>query len=105
MARITYVWDKDKMELIEASEYYAYKAKERWKNNHMVITDSIDPFLSHADKKKYDSKSKYRKTLKALGYEEVGNDKIDPYKVKREAWEKSHKEYMNNFRKSLYDQL
>lgn len=94
-------WIKGTDEWIDLDNY----EKPKKKTGPNVISDTCDPFLSHADKKKYDSKSKYRKTLKALGYEEVGNDKIDPYKVKSEAWEKSHKEYMNNFRKSLYDQL
>ena len=34
-----------------------------------------EPFLSHADGKRYDSKSRYRREIKARGYEEAGNEK------------------------------
>jgi len=40
-----------------------------------IIRDSIDPFISHADCKIYDSKSNYQKSLKTLGFEIVGNEK------------------------------
>lgn len=39
-----------------------------------VIQDSIDPFLSHADGQMYESKSVYRRNLKAMGMVEMGND-------------------------------
>lgn len=106
MARITYVWDKEKKQMVEASEYYSNRAKQKWKNNHLVINDTTDPFISHADKKFYDSKSQYRKELKRLGYEEVGNDSMsDRFKRKEEAWNKTHKEYMDSFKKELYKNL
>lgn len=41
-----------------------------------VISDSTDSFLSHADGKMYESKSEYRKSLKKLGYIEVGNENV-----------------------------
>jgi hypothetical protein len=39
-----------------------------------LISDQHEPFLSMADGKVYDSKSAYRRTLKAKGLTEVGND-------------------------------
>lgn len=44
----------------------------------VVIQDSCDPFLSHADGKIYESKSAYRRELKARGLVELGNDQIKP---------------------------
>lgn len=80
--------------------------KKQRKGIKGVITDSIDPFLSHADGKVYDSKSSYRKMLKQKGLEEVGNDKMnDRYERKEESWNKSHKEFMSSFKKTLYDQF
>lgn len=40
-----------------------------------IITDRHKPFRSMADGKWYDSKSAYRRSLKAHGYEETGNDR------------------------------
>lgn len=40
-----------------------------------IITDTVQPFRSMADGRVYDSKSRYRRELKAMGYEEMGNDK------------------------------
>lgn len=40
----------------------------------MLNLDTIAPFKSMADGKMYDSKSSYRKTLKAGGYTEIGNE-------------------------------
>jgi hypothetical protein len=42
-----------------------------------IITDTIDPIRSMADGKMYDSKSMYRKELRARGCYEVGNDRIE----------------------------
>lgn len=41
-----------------------------------VIRDTVDPFLSHADNRVYDSKSQYEKSIKSLGFEIIGNEKI-----------------------------
>lgn len=41
-----------------------------------LISDNIDPFRSQADGKMYDSKSAYRRTLKARGLIEVGNENV-----------------------------
>lgn len=41
-----------------------------------VISDeACTPFRSMADGKMYDSKSEYRKSLKALGFEETGGER------------------------------
>ena len=42
-----------------------------------VISDTIDPFRSMADGRMYDSKSQYRRDLRARGLAEVGNDRIE----------------------------
>lgn len=39
-----------------------------------IISDTHTPFKSMADGEMYDSKSAYRREIKARGYEEVGND-------------------------------
>lgn len=41
-----------------------------------VISDSIAPFRSMADGKMYDSKSQYRRELKARGCVELGSDQV-----------------------------
>lgn len=43
------------------------------------ITDHADPFRSQGDGKIYDSKSKYRKSLKEQGYVELGSEPIESY--------------------------
>lgn len=50
-----------------------------------IKRDSMDPIVSHADGKVYDSKSVYEAELRAQGYMVVGNDRPD--------WRK-HKEPM-----------
>ena len=42
-----------------------------------VISDTMDPIISMADGKPYDSKSRYRADLRARGLIEVGNDRIE----------------------------
>ena len=39
-----------------------------------TIADSMEPTTSMADGRTYDSKSRYRAELKALGFVELGND-------------------------------
>lgn len=43
-----------------------------------LIGDTHEPFRSMADGKVYDSPSAYRRELKARGFEEVGNESIEP---------------------------
>jgi hypothetical protein len=42
-----------------------------------VQSDTIDAFRSMADGKVYDSKSNYRRDLRARGLVEVGNDRVE----------------------------
>lgn len=69
MARVTY-------RFINGEWVEADKAQTE-PSSHGVIQDSIDPFRSHADGKIYDSKSTYRRSLRAMGLREVGNDNIN----------------------------
>jgi hypothetical protein len=46
-----------------------------------VISDTIEPFRSMADNRIYDSKSRYRRDLKARGLVEVGNENITQRRV------------------------
>ena len=41
-----------------------------------LIRDGMDPFVSHASGRMHDSKSQYRRELKAMGCIEVGNEPI-----------------------------
>ncbi|RAK51206.1 hypothetical protein DJ017_19815 [Phenylobacterium soli] len=41
-----------------------------------VISDSMDPIRSMADGRMYDSKSAYRRELRARGCYELGNDSV-----------------------------
>lgn len=56
-----------------------------WRENGApgVQRDEAEAFVSHADGKTYTSNSEYRKSLKANGYIEVGNEKL-PEKKKTE---------------------
>lgn len=42
-----------------------------------VQSDSMAPIRSHADGRMYDSKSQYRRDLKARGLIEVGNERVE----------------------------
>lgn len=42
-----------------------------------IISDTIEPFRSHADGNIYSSKSRYRADLRARGLIEVGNEKVE----------------------------
>lgn len=42
-----------------------------------VQSDTMEPIRSMADGKLYDSKSRYRQDLRARGYREVGNDRME----------------------------
>lgn len=53
----------------------AAEAPPRVATGIQVIPDTIDPFRSMADGRFYDSKSAYRRDLRARGYEEVGNER------------------------------
>lgn len=46
-----------------------------------IVSDTTAPFRSMADGKMYDSKSRYRQTLRDRGLVEVGNEKITQRRV------------------------
>lgn len=46
----------------------------------MIISDTQAPFRSMANGQVYESKSAYRRDLRAMGYREVGNDAPTPSK-------------------------
>lgn len=69
-----------------------------WRKNGApgVISDeACTPFKSMADGKIYDSKSEYRKSLKALGYEETGGEK-----VKREKKQSSMEDIVSDIKRA-----
>lgn len=72
--RTRYFWDKEQNKFVPEAEY----RRPSDSRAHYVIQDTTDPFVSHLDGKTYDSKSEYRRTLKAAGMVELGNDKIKP---------------------------
>ena len=57
---------------------------QHWRENGFpgVQTDECEPFQSMADGKTYTSKSEYRKELKAQGYVELGDQKVEAKKPK-----------------------
>lgn len=44
----------------------------------MVIKDTIEPTVNHADGRRYDSKRAFEKAVRAAGCEIVGNETIKP---------------------------
>lgn len=78
--------------LVPKSEREPTPRHSRYKG---IITDSHEPFRSMADGKIYDSKSAYRRSLKAYGYEETGNERPnlkpapdpDPKEIERDVVE------------------
>ena len=64
-----------------------------------VNSDCIDAFISQADGKHYDSKAKYRQSLKEQGLIEVGND----YKQMLEP--KKHQQDNRETKKAIYDAI
>lgn len=51
-----------------------------------IISDAHEPFQSQASGRWFDSKSAYRRELKALGYEETGNEVPRPPEFKPNDW-------------------
>lgn len=71
MSRETYVWrDGD---LVPKSEAEALAAPKLH-----IIGDAMPAIKSMADGKMYDSKSRYYASIRAQGYEVVGNEKLTP---------------------------
>jgi len=71
--RTRYFWDKEQNKFVPEGEYVRQS-----EGSHNVIQDTCAPFVSHLDGKTYESKSAYRRTLKAAGMVEIGNDTIKP---------------------------
>lgn len=77
MARETYVYDRTKRELVPAHEFYSRKyagTKRSDLPRPMVIGDNLDDLMNPADGKRYSSKAKYYKAVKAAGCEIAGSD-------------------------------
>jgi hypothetical protein len=72
-------------------ERAAFEEKLKYWRKHgapgVISDEACTPFRSMADGKMYDSKSEYRKSLKAQGYEEVGNEDMRPPKPKEPSKE------------------
>lgn len=84
MPRQTFVWDKDAHELVPAAIYYNRPRPDRRSGlpRPAVFSDTQE-IKSMANGKMYDSKSRYRADLKAMGFTEVGNDSsFQPENVK-----------------------
>lgn len=63
-----------------------------------IISDQTNPFVSMADGKVYDSKSRYRAELRARGFEEYGNEKSY---VKPREWDRPQSAYENDIREAM----
>jgi len=69
--RTRYIWDTEQNKFVPEAEY-----RRPDRSTPYIIQDSCDPFVSHADGRVYDSKSAYRRELKARGFVELGSDKV-----------------------------
>ena len=86
--RINMVW-RTPSEMQRVREEWNERAFQRLRNQGelacpMIIRDGMDPVQSMLDGRHYDSKSNLRRTYKAGGVEEVGNDPAytDPERVR-----------------------
>lgn len=68
------LWVYDK----EAGGVLPVQEKPKIKSHH-VIEDTMEPMLSHADGKMYDSKSAYKRALKEQGYQVIGNERFGEF--------------------------
>jgi hypothetical protein len=70
----------------------AQRAQRR--DGPMVISDTMDATLNHADGRLYDSKRAYERAVRARGFEIVGNDtsmnKPPEYKPVITGWDVKH---------------
>jgi len=85
MARETFVFRNG--QVIE--KHLAEPLHESRDAGFYIQSDTMDPIRSMADRRMYDSKSRYRADLKARGMIEVGNSKVEsrptPLSSPREA--------------------
>lgn len=70
-----YIWDRQSQKFVPSDDFFSGRQSSAAPRVH---TDSVDAFRSHADGKMYDSKSNYRRELRARGLVEVGNERIEP---------------------------
>ena len=73
----------------------------RFGRSAYVITDTVDPFLSHADGLYYDSKRAYRESLKLKGYEEIGTEDVNLDRLKQEKEAREAKAFEASFEESF----
>lgn len=69
----------------EPSDLRAFLFENSWEKGTPELAtgmDITDPFKSMADGKYYSSKKKYRANLRAQGFVEVGNEKLEPKEYK-----------------------
>lgn len=66
-----FYWCKQRMTFVPAEEFQPPASA-----GPIVMTDTMDAIRSEADGKHYDSKSAYRRGLRAAGCVEVGNEPI-----------------------------
>ena len=76
MSRETFVWDREKFELVPKEEYYVRKHAGR-ERAHMVMSD-IGEYQSVIDKSVIGGRRQHRDHLRAHGCVEVGNEYIPP---------------------------
>jgi hypothetical protein len=75
MPRERWVWDREAKDLVLAAEYYSRPRPDtRSSLPRPYIAGDTMEVQSMADGKVYTSKAQYRKSLRALGMTEVGND-------------------------------
>ena len=66
-----YYWSKERREFVPADEFVRPPSAAP-----AVLTDTMPAIRSEADGRMYDSKSSYRRALRAAGCVEVGNEPI-----------------------------
>lgn len=66
-----YYWSKQRHEFVPADEFVRPASE-----GPVVLNDTMDAIRSEADGRMYDSKSSYRRALRAAGCVEVGNEPI-----------------------------
>lgn len=100
-------WDHDKDELLMIpAENYSISPS----NCPNVIEDTMEPMMSHADGKWYDSKSTYEKSVKSYGCEILGDEvlnlkdrtyKTDSKQLKRDV-HRAAREIRDNWHRPEY---
>lgn len=94
--RSVYVYDHETGRIIPKAERAARRS-----SGPNVISDHVEPFVSMVDGQTYDSKRKYEASVRARGYDIVGNDtaylmREEPREYGRgldEAWAQAMREH------------